>query len=166
MKIDWQKVKVKLWIIWFAVSNRFRKSYIANVCKHHTKREGSTVSFGERYVTGMPLEDNGNPDYCLECVGKMAIRCGWCGKPIHIGYNVTPYIPKPDMPKYTVFHQDHIGGPVTVVGCPRITCAETGADYHGVWVPPGKVERYPSVIERLAGAVEAGDECPIVMIKS
>jgi hypothetical protein len=166
MKINRQKIKVQLWIIWFAATNIFRKTYIANMCGHRTKKEGATESFGERYVMGMPLAKNCRPDYCLECIGKMAIRCGWCGKPIHIGDLVTPYLAKPDMPDYTRYHQDSPTNSRTLVGCPRTTCADTGADYHGSWIPPGKVARFPSIIERLAGAVAVGDDCVVIMVRT
>ncbi len=158
-------MEVKFWIFWFSVTSIFRKTHIANVCGHRTKREGATESFGERYVMGMPLEKNGRPDYCLECIGKMAIRCGWCGRPIHIGDLITPYLPKPNMPEYTRYHQDSPTSHRTVVGCQRTDCAETGADYHGQWQPPGKVMRFPSVIETLEGAVANGEE-PVILAHS
>jgi len=166
MKINRQKIKVQLKILWFAATSVFRKTYIANVCGHRTKRKGATVAFGERYVMGMPLEKNGRPDHCLECIGKMAIQCGWCGKPIRVGDYVTPYSPKPNMPEYARYHQDSPKGPRTVVGCCRSSCREIPGDEHGQWLPPGKVARCASLIEQLTGAVEAGDECPVIIAKA
>ena len=49
-----RRMRMAFWIAWFAITNRFRKTYVANECGHRTKREGSTVSFGERYVIAMP----------------------------------------------------------------------------------------------------------------
>jgi len=166
MKLNRQKVKVRLWIIWFAATSIFRKTYIANACKHRTKSSGATESFGERYVMGMPLAANGRPDYCLKCIGQMAIQCGWCGKSIHVGDMVTPYMPKPNMPAYAQYRQDTPKSPRTVIGCCRKSCRELPGDEHGQWIPPGKVERCASLIEQLAGAVEAGDDCAVLMVKA
>ena len=148
------------------LKNLFARTYIANVCNHPTKREGKTESFGECYAIVMPLAGNGRPDYCLECIGKMAIKCGWCGQLIHIGDFVTPYLPRPNMPDYTRYHQDGPGLARTVIGCCRASCREFPGDEHGQWLPPGKIQRSPSVIEQLAVAVESGDECCVAFTKT
>jgi len=138
-----RRMRMAFWIAWFAITNRFRKTYVANECGHRTKREGSTVSFGERYVIAMPLATNGHPDWCLDCIGGMAIRCGWCGRPIHVGEMVTPYLAKDGMPGYTRYHED-VGNDCrkSVVGCERIDCADSGGDYCGRWYPPGRVAHF------------------------
>jgi hypothetical protein len=166
VKVNLKDIKFWLETVWIATTSIFQKTYIANICGHRTKRQGVAVSFGERGIMNMPLEENGQPGHCLECIGKMAIRCGWCGKPINIGDMVTPYVPKPEMPEYTRYHQDGPNDTRTVIGCCRSTCREFPGDEHGQWLPPGKVERSPSVIERLSGAVEDGDECPVIMVKA
>ena len=96
----------------------------------------------------MPPAKNKVPDYCLDCIGKMAIRCAWCGKPILIGDPVTLYTPEEgaEIPKYAVRYS---GDPRCLVGCLRFDCADTGADRSGFWVPPGLVKKVPSVIEML-----------------
>jgi len=134
-------MREKFWIFWFTVTGFLRKKHLANICGHRTLKEGVTSSFNERYVIEMSLEDNGRPNYCLECIGKMAIRCGWCGHQIHIGSFVTPYFPKGEMPDYTVYDSDRPSGEKTVVGCERADCASSGGDYYAIWIPPGKVQR-------------------------
>ena len=166
MKKHLKNIKFWLETVWIVATSIFRKTYIANVCGHRTKQRGVAVSFGERGIMTMPLEENGRPGHCFACIAKMAIRCGWCGKAINIGDMVTPYLPKPTMPEYARYHQDSPTGPRTVIGCCRPSCREFPGDEHGQWLPPGKVERFPSIIERLGGAVETGDECAVVMAHS
>ncbi len=171
-----QNLKMKFWIIWCAVANIFRKTYPANECKHGTKREGTTVSFGERYVIGMPLAENGRPNHCLECIGKMAILCARCGRPIHIGDNIALYCKQPDMKcltdkewmKHVHSYQSQAGGPVYMVCCDRRNCIDTAGDYRGIWLPPGRVERRPSLFEQfdleMAKMTEDGD-CGVLLVK-
>lgn len=129
----------------------FRKNYRAAKCGHSTMRIGKITVFGETSTLQMPLNDAKGVDWCLECVAKMAIRCAWCGEPIHIGNPVTLYTPeKKDfvMPDHAVVHQKD---PLQLVGCLRWDCAETGADRAGFWIPgndgKGTVHRVPSPLE-------------------
>jgi hypothetical protein len=141
------RTKYFLSLIWLFVSHRFRKSYKANICGHQTKKKGRITSFGESYIMEMPLQENGNPDYCLECIAKMAIKCAWCGQPIHIGSPVTLYAPREKdhkMPECAVRYKE---GEPYFVGCLRWDCADSGMDRQGFWVPPGEVERVPSPLE-------------------
>lgn len=109
---------------------------------------GQTRPFGESGVTRMPLEKNGRPEYCLACVGQMAIKCAWCGKTIRVGYPVTLYMPGPSsvVPNHAVPYD---ADPRRYVGCLHAGCAESGADRSGFWMPPGKVERVPTPYEML-----------------
>lgn len=142
------KMLYHLWSLWLILSHPFRRTYTANVCGHRTKRAGKTASYGQESLNSMALSENGKPDYCLECLAKMAIRCAWCGKPICIGEPVTLYAPKETfrVPKHAVrYDRDER----YLVGCLGWNCAATGADRQGFWVPPGKVARVLSPIEML-----------------
>lgn len=145
-----------LMLIWLVLSWPFRKTYTANVCGHRTKKTGRFVSYGEGCITSMPLSENGNPDYCIDCIGKMSIKCAWCEGSIHIGDPVTLYAPQESfkVPEHAVrYHND----PKCLVGCLRWNCAETGGDRAGFWVPPGKVARVPSPIEMLMAGGSEGN---------
>ncbi|MEI6627472.1 MAG: hypothetical protein WCL61_02660 [bacterium] len=106
----------------------------------------------------MPLSENGNPNYCLDCIAKMAIRCAWCGEAISIGSPVTLYTPKEDykIPEYATRYQNNAK---SLVGCLRWNCADSGMDRQGFWMPPGKVKRVPSPLEM---ALASGDQVVIV----
>jgi hypothetical protein len=95
----------------------------------------------------MPLTEDGNLNYCLDCITKMSIQCAWCEKPIWIGDPVTLYIPENNytIPKYAVRYDKE---PQRLVGCLRQDCG-SGVDRKGFWIPPGKVLRVPSPIEML-----------------
>jgi len=130
------------------------------MCNHQTKREGWITSDSGSYGMRMPLSDNGSPDYCLECIGKMEIKCAWCENPIRIGDPVTLYIPREpnNVPKHAVkYHDDS----KCVVGCLRWNCADSGMDRQGFWTPPGQVLRVPSPMEMLL-ADEGGDRAVVV----
>lgn len=76
----------------------------------------------------------------------MAIRCAWCGKPIFVGDFITLYSPSEEfeIPDWAViYHQE----PLQLIGCQRTDCADSGSDYCGCWIPPGKVQRQKSGIE-------------------
>jgi len=111
-------------------------------------------------IMKMPLTENGNPDYCLKCIGEMSIKCAWCGNPITIGSPITLHTPQKDyeVPEYAVRYTE--GGSNALVGCLGWNCAYTGADMCGRWMPPGKVERMPSPLELCmasGGVVIVGD---------
>lgn len=112
-----------------------------------TKQQGPMSNGKATTIMWMPLMESGAPDYCLECVGNMSIRCAWCGEPIAIGNPITLYIPNDDyqIPDYAVRHVE--GGSMALVGCLGWNCASTGADMCGYWMPPGKVERVSSPVE-------------------
>lgn len=153
--------KYYLQVVWLALSYPFRKTYIANVCRHRTKKVGKVTSHGESYMMSMPLSDNGNPNYCLDCIAKMAIRCAWCGNSIHVGNPVTLYIPQESyqVPEHAVRYSEDRR---RLIGCLGWNCAGTGADRQGFWVPPGKVERVLSPIEIL---MSKGNQGKMVIIE-
>lgn len=103
------------------------KEYVASICKHTTKRF-CKVRVGEQEFFAN-LEKN--PEYCGECLAKMAIICYNCQGIIMPQDLITLYGIDPP-PANAILHE---GSPV---GC--IHCAEMGfADAVGQWVPPGKV---------------------------
>lgn len=148
---------------WIGFKNLFRPTHTANTCGHRTKQNGEVISpQGEKCLMGMPLADNGHPDYCLDCIGKMGIRCAWCGGSINIGEPVTLYLPKdgvvlPELvlPDYAVKYEEE-KCPTRFVGCLRWGCANTGADRQGFWMPPGVVKRVSSPIETLMSHMAKG----------
>ncbi len=142
------KILYCLRVLWLTVSYPFRKTHMANVCGHLTKKAGKVTSHGESYTISMPLSENGNPDHCLDCIAKMSIRCAWCENPIHIGDPITLYIPGESykVPEHAVRYDKDES---RLVGCLSWECADTGADRQGFWMPPGTVARVPSPIEML-----------------
>lgn len=76
------------------------------------------------------------PVYCDACLSAVAIRCGWCARPIFIGDPVTLYSRRdgtlPDMVEHAVVYDQERA---TVVGCLGWGCADTGADRAGFWLP-------------------------------
>lgn len=146
-----QKIRYRLRVLWLALSNLVRKTHTANACGHRTKKAGEAECLGEKVTFSMPLSKNGNPEYCLDCIAKMAIKCAWCGDPIHIGDPVTLYAAKKSfkVPEHAVrYDKDK----ECLVGCLGWNCAFSGADRQGFWVPPGKVARVPSPLEMLMAA--------------
>lgn len=129
-----------------AVSNPFRGIHTANVCRHQTRKKGFMHDGKSMSIMEMPLAKNGHPDYCLECIGKMSIRCAWCGEPITIGDPITLYHPKKEfeVPDYAVKYGE--SDKQSLVGCLRWDCADTLA-LCGQWMPPGVVRRAPSLFE-------------------
>lgn len=125
---------------------------MATRCGHETDRCGEVSAFGCTVTTHMPVHEDGSVDYCLACIGKMAIRCAWCGKPIFIGDPITLYNPTPNfnIPEYAVTYSTE---PLQLVGCLRFDCARTGADRSGFWLPNDKgvgyVMRVPTIFERI-----------------
>ncbi len=138
----WKHLKVGAVIL----SHPFRKTYTANICGHPTKKTGRITPFSETLTMSMPLVENGNPDYCLDCISKMSIHCAWCAHPIYIGKPVTLYAPQEHflLPEHAVRYRDD---PRCFVGCLRRDCSDGGIDRAGFWMPPGKVHRVPSPLE-------------------
>lgn len=151
--------------------------YAAQKCGHRTKRSGPVSAFGRTITTKMPMNKNGSVDYCLDCIGKMAIRCAWCGDQIFIGNPITLYSPGPRTGFFSseepseaqrarkqddlvvpdgavVYHEN----PLTLVGCLGWNCADTGADRAGFWLPDengkGRVHRVQTAYEAILGADE------------
>ena len=130
------------------------RSFKAAKCSHRTKRRGPVRAFGKTIRTTMPKNKDGSVDWCLDCLGKMAIRCAWCGHPIFVGDPITLYTPSDKnfkTPDYAVVYKKE---PLTLVGCLGWNCADTGADRAGFWVPgndgKGMVERVPTAFELMA----------------
>lgn len=140
---------------WFARKNLIR--FTAEICGHRTRRIGPVHAFGRMAVTEMPINQNGSVDYCLDCIGNMAIRCAWCEDPIFIGNPITLYVPLPGfkIPDHAVIYTAE---PPRLVGCLGWDCAETGADRAGFWLPgddgKGRVLRIPTVLEIMLSAKE------------
>ncbi len=109
------------------------RRYTATKCGHRTKRTGIVSAFGRTITTKMPINKNGSVDYCLDCIGKMAIKCAWCGNPIFIGTAVTIGLPVNDfkVPKYAVAYKKN---PPQFVGCFSWNCADVGAGQAGFWM--------------------------------
>ncbi len=128
----------------------FGKRYTAEKCGHRTRRSGRITAFDTYRSKQMPLNNGGTVDWCLDCIGKMTIRCAWCGSPIFVADPITLYVPKKldDLPEYAVRYGEN---PVSVVGCMLMSCADTGADRAGFWMPgddgKGRVARVPSPLE-------------------
>lgn len=142
---------------WLRLSTLSPFRYTATKCGHRTKRAGSISAFDENIVTKIPLNSGGSVDYCLDCLGKMAIPCAWCNKPIFIGDPVTLYTSRDGSPvpeQAVIFNKE----PLQLVGCLRFYCADTGADRAGFWVPgedgKGTVYNVPTVYEMMLGAPE------------
>lgn len=139
--------------VWIFLTGIFRKTHTANKCSHKTKRKGFMKVGENGTIMSMPLTENGSPDYCLDCIGKLSIKCAWCGNDIAIGDPVTLYSPTESfvVPDHAVPYTE--GGSKALVGCLGWECAMTGADRAGFWLPgedgKGRVHRVPTGIEIL-----------------
>lgn len=125
-------------------------------CGHKTEVKGYLQAFGEKQEIKLIRDKKRTFEYCIDCLGKMTICCAWCGRPIFIGSLITLYTPIDNnfkISEYAVIYKEN---PLQLVGCPRSDCAETGADYCGYWVPPGKVERFKSMFEESIADLKAG----------
>lgn len=146
--------------LWMRLRVLSFRGYRATLCGHTTKQQGIVTAFGKESALVMPINEQGSVDYCLSCIGKMAIQCAWCKEPIFIGDPVTLYIYPEDklIPEHAVVHDANRR---TVVGCLRWNCAETGADRTGFWLPDSKnhgkgcVLRVPSPLEEAMATGEA-----------
>jgi len=153
----------------------FSKRYVAGICKHETKGAGEISAFDETQLIKMPLNDGGVPDFCLDCISKMAIQCAWCGEPITIGSPIALYTPS-DLASVKLdlkIHQ-HNDDPNQFVGCLRWDCAECGGDRAGFWYPDtalpftcprGRVHRVASPIEMmLQSSMDGGGRGAVVVV--
>ena len=131
-------------------------------CGHKTKFKDKVTAFGETIITSINPR-SGKVDYCHECLGKMAIQCAWCAKAIFVGDSITLYSPKDTteikVPDYAVIFDEKL---LQLVGCGRSSCASTGADYAGFWIPgengKGEVNRTPTMIEQSLISMSLGGD--------
>ena len=127
------------------------EQFVATNCGHTTARAGDVTALGVTIQTEVPVRD-GEVEYCLNCIARMAIQCAWCGLPIFIGDPVTLYSLPVDFttPAYVVGYSLE---PLRLVGCLRSDCASTVADRQGFWLPDdtghGHVQRVPSPLEQV-----------------
>lgn len=156
---------------------------VGSVCGHPTDLKGKVSAFGGDIITHIRKTEGGTTPYCLECLGRMAVRCGWCGEPIFIGDPITLYSPRAverfnekwkenlpfklvddeatglKLPETAIVYQPTEGrSHPTIVGCGRVSCADTGADYAGTWLPgpmgKGYAQRTKTAYEHLLGVEE------------
>lgn len=118
-------------------------------CGHESKLKKKVRIKDEKCTLRIVYRPGKIVPYCLDCVEKMAITCPWCGRPIFIGDYVTLYTPTNSNFKIPEGAIVYTKDPLRLVGCQRSDCAETGADYCGIWEAPGKVKRISSAIERV-----------------
>jgi hypothetical protein len=134
---------------------------VATKCSHATMLAGDVTAFGQTIQTEMPVE-NGEVEYCLECLAGMAIQCAWCELPVFIGDPVTLYSPQDSQfevpPHAVVFSRQ----PLRVVGCLRWDCARTGGDRSGFWLPDGEGHGY---VYRVASPLEQAMMGHTVMVQ-
>lgn len=132
-----------------ALISRKNPDEIKCKCGHHSKLAKEMHIHGKTSHLEINYRPFRRPPYCLDCVEKVAIICPWCGEPIFIGEYVTLYTPNnPNfkIPEGAVIYSKE---PLQLVGCQRSNCAQSGADYCGIWEAPGVVRRIPSAIERI-----------------
>lgn len=132
-------------------------------CGHKTQQKGEVHAFGQMTVTKMPVNEKGSFDYCLDCIGTMAIRCAWCGKAIFIGDPITLYDQPADfvMPEYAVTYGD---SPKCLVGCLRHDCADTGSDRAGYWLPNQNGEGSVHRVETIYDVIDDLGEGTVVVL--
>ncbi len=146
----------KLWKLKKAVPAKNNPQIIMANCGHLTKLIDRVSAFGDETETEIKIFPGEQPAYCHRCLEKMACRCVWCGRTIFIGDPITLYTPNGDYvrPSYAIVYSEN---PLQIVGCGRSDCADTGADYAGFWLPPGKVERQSTPIETLSARMFGQD---------
>jgi hypothetical protein len=117
----------------------FASRHVSDICGHETRSAGTIHVFGKAEQMKMPLnKDTGSPDFCLDCIGEMSIRCAWCNSTITIGDPITLYTPTEkdfEVPSHAVRFQEK---PLQLVGCLRRGCADSGIDRSGFWYPTDK----------------------------
>jgi hypothetical protein len=151
---------------WF--KRLFSRTYTATKCGHRTKKIGRVFAEGgtESAIVEMPLKKDGTIEYCVDCLGKMTVRCAWCSTPIYVGSPITLYTSTSKdfkIPEHAVVYKE---SPLQLVGCLMMDCADTGADCCGFWAVgkngKGEVIRFPSIFEQLimspnTSAIYVGD---------
>lgn len=139
----------------FKVLGFTQPSYKATKCNHVTKQGGKICAFGGKTMTIMPLDTKGLVDWCLDCLGKMAIQCAWCSNTIFIGDPITLYVPRDgdkfEIPKHAIVYNDNPNLPRRFVGC--LNCSDIGGatDRAGFWLPGDNGEGY---VKRVATPYE------------
>lgn len=129
-------------------------------CGHSTRRKGRVTAFGETVVLETPLDAQGKPYICLECLGKMSIRCAYCHGAIFPFDSITLYAPgtlfEPGEESVTVGKN-----PVRFVGCMRSACLSGSKGFFSaVWLPNvvtrhGWVGHVSDDEEAFKGAIES-----------
>lgn len=127
-------------LVWWGWSSR---TVPATKCGHRTHTIGSVMIFGKPMAFRL-LVENGETDYCLECIGKMAIRCAWCSNPIAIGDAVTlrPPVAGRKLVNSNGCASDEAG---RYLGCLKCGCLRS--EEKGVWAFPGRVRLFPVLWE-------------------
>lgn len=71
--------------------NLFRPTLVARICSHETKKEGIVYVGKKALSLSLAVDENGYTPYCLDCLGRMSIRCAVCGDLIQVGEPVAVY---------------------------------------------------------------------------
>lgn len=128
----------------------FRVRVRARMCGHETALNGTVFAHNESTKMRMPFNDQGTTNWCLDCIGKMTIKCASCGKPIWIGSPIA-LIVLDDSDKIPPHAVPHEGG---FVACLRMDCGDP-CMRSGFWLPDidghGYVFRVPSPLELCLG---------------
>ena len=122
------------------IDRRRKRLILATECGHKTRISGEICVFGKAVIIEVSVGKDDATTYCLECLGKMSIRCVSCGEAIYIGdgVEIVRLSPESEIPDYAVPHP-HIEG--AYFGCVRMACT-CGAGFAGQWVVPGKFKPY------------------------
>lgn len=138
------------------------RTYRTTECGHKTKALGTWNAHGEERLIDLNVESGSTP-YCHNCIEKMTIQCAWCGLPIFVADPISlSFCTDPDwaQPDYAVEHAT--GNRMSLVGCMRWDCADSGLSFAGHWATPGKVQKAVTPIMLAMQAAEAGVETPII----
>jgi len=149
------------------ISNFFRDlfkiTYVAS-CGHKCIISDELTAFGQTIIYTLPIK-GGKIEYCHKCLGKMTIRCAWCGNPIFIGDFITLYRPtrKKDfvIPSWAVIYDNK--KEQQLVGCQRKGCVDSNTDYCGHWLPPGKVK---AVIQLSKNKITLSDDPNYIVLEN
>jgi len=126
------------------VASFFGGSVKAVKCGHRSRKSGRISAFGDSVFTHLKANSDGTLDYCLACLGKMAIQCSLCKRAIFVGDPIALY--------HGTQASAVIVGPTDSahVGC--MFCTDSAANHSGFWVPDedgkGQVQRILNGFER------------------
>lgn len=135
-----------------------KKVFKAVKCGHKTERRGCLEAYGQKSFVELPLNAEGNVDYCFDCLSEMAIQCAWCKRVIFPGDPITSYGPgyhNFELPKHAVVNSKL---PLRLVGCGRSDCAKSKNDIFYFWVAPGLVRIFPNKNIKLQQPIAIIDE--------